>query len=102
MFNRRRFIKNSALSVVASVAIPEIASAALNAPKGKKISIDQNDVVLFQGDSITDWGRDKNQSAANNSSALGNGYAFMTASDLLFKYPAKQLQIYNKGISGNK
>jgi lysophospholipase L1-like esterase len=33
---------------------------------------------------------------------LGSGYAFLTAAGLLDKFPEKNLQIYNRGISGNK
>lgn len=64
--------------------------------------LNDNDVILFQGDSITDWGRDKSKSQANDPSALGNGYVIHTAGSLLTKYPKKSLQLYNKGISGNK
>ncbi len=102
MFNRRSFIKNSAFTLAASLTLPEIAAAGIAAENSKKLTINANDVVLFQGDSITDWGRDKNKTEANNSGSLGNGYAFLTASDLLLKYAGKGLQIYNKGISGNK
>lgn len=102
MSNRRNFIKNTALTVAASLTIPEIASIAVAAEKGKKITFNQDDVVLFQGDSITDWGRDKSKSQPNDSGALGNGYAFLLAAELLNTYASKSLKIYNRGISGNK
>lgn len=59
-------------------------------------------VILFQGDSITDAGRDKAQYYANNASGLGTGYVHMAASTLLEKYPDRLLRIYNRGISGHK
>jgi len=62
----------------------------------------QDDVILFQGDSITDAGRDKNIAAANDFRALGQGYANMIASALLGKHAALRLQCYSRGISGNK
>jgi lysophospholipase L1-like esterase len=59
-------------------------------------------VILFQGDSITDWGRDHNKTVPNDNSALGNSYVLLTAAELLEKYAPKNLQIYNKGVGGNK
>ncbi|MCU0918381.1 MAG: SGNH/GDSL hydrolase family protein [Planctomycetes bacterium] len=60
-------------------------------------------VVLFQGDSITDAGRDRNrENNANEARALGTGYAFLAASRLLSARPEAGLKIYNRGISGNK
>jgi lysophospholipase L1-like esterase len=62
----------------------------------------QGDVVLFQGDSITDAGRSKEQELANNPWSFGVGYANHIASWLLEEMPGKDLRIYNRGISGNK
>lgn len=62
----------------------------------------EGDVLLFQGDSITDAGRDKKDAAANDFGALGHGYANMAASALLGAYPSLRLQCYNRGISGHK
>lgn len=101
--SRRNFITNVSLATVASLAIPNLVSAVpLAVASGKKISLDKDDVVLFQGDSITDWGRTHTVLTPNNSQALGNGYVFPAASSMLTQYAAKNLQIYNKGISGNK
>ena len=100
--DRRNFIKKVALSAGISVSIPEIVSAAITSKPDKKISLEKGNVILFQGDSITDAGRNKEEMAANNTKALGSGYAFMAASQMLYKYADKELSIYNKGISGNK
>lgn len=59
-------------------------------------------VVLFQGDSITDAGRDKKNKNANNARAFGDGYPFLIASQLLTRFPKKNLKCFNRGISGNK
>jgi lysophospholipase L1-like esterase len=59
-------------------------------------------VILFQGDSITDVGRDRNRKQANDANALGNGYPMLVACDLLRDHAAGGLKIYNRGISGNK
>ena len=52
--------------------------------------------ILFQGDSITDCGRDKNDPAS-----LGSGYAMLVAQALEKKYPG-QFRFVNRGISGNR
>src|ERR1700749_1882086 len=99
---RRNFIKNTAVGTIAALALPELVSAALVKESIKKIHIDKDDVILFQGDSITDWGRDRSKSTPNNTSALGSGYVIFTSGQLLLEHPEKNLQIYNKGIAGNK
>lgn len=103
--SRRHFLKSAAafgasLGVSSSVSNPILAeSVAPTAfPRIKK-----NQVILIQGDSITDAGRDrKREKNANNSRALGKGYAFLIASELLAKRPNDGLKIYNRGISGHK
>jgi len=100
--NRRNFIKSAAIGTVASLSMPEIILAAGSPVKGKKINLEKDNVILFQGDSITDWGRDKKNNNANDFSALGHGYPLLAACKLLKDHPGKNLQIYNKGISGNK
>ena len=52
--------------------------------------------ILFQGDSITDAGRDW-----NNDAQLGRGYAHLVSAELGFKEPAQHTFV-NKGISGNR
>lgn len=105
-FNRRNFLRNAALGTAAMAAFPEILTAAMPAPPKKKkgllSSLDKGAVVLFQGDSITDAGREKTNQKANSSYSFGSGYALLTASTLLNQHPSKELIIYNRGISGNK
>src|ERR1700753_2625950 len=103
MSNRRNFIRNAAIGTMASLSMPSIVSAAFaKAAPARKIALQENDIVLFQGDSITEWGRDKNKSMPNDFGALGSGYVLLTSAGLLREYADKQLLIYNKGISGNK
>ena len=52
--------------------------------------------ILFQGDSITDVGRNR-----ENDNARGHGYATMTAARLMLDHPG-QFQIINRGIGGNR
>ena len=62
----------------------------------------KNLTVLFQGDSITDGGRDRGAYYANNPSGMGQGYVRHIVTDLLGQHPDKNLKFYNRGISGNK
>jgi lysophospholipase L1-like esterase len=103
MNNRRNFIKNAAIGTLASMSMPAIVSSAFAAePASKKVELQANDVVLFQGDSITDWGHDKKKTEANDAAALGSGYVFLATAQLLREYADKNLHMYNRGISGNK
>lgn len=105
-FNRRNFLRNAALGAVGLTAVPEILTAAMpSAPKKKKgllSTLEKGDVILFQGDSITDAGREKEKQLANSPGSFGYGYAFLAASGILNDYASKELTIYNRGISGNK
>jgi lysophospholipase L1-like esterase len=58
--------------------------------------------ILFQGDSITDVGRNREDKAANSQPALGSGYAWLSAAQLLVDRPDADLKIYNRGVSGDK
>lgn len=51
--------------------------------------------VLFQGDSITDAGRDR-----DDDSSLGNGYVSLIAESLAAANPARR--VLNRGIAGNR
>jgi len=62
----------------------------------------QRSVVVFQGDSITDAGRNRDSAEPNAGGALGNGYPLLVASAVLAAHPARGLRFYNRGISGNK
>ena len=102
--NRRNFVKNLAVGT-AAVSISGIVASCM--PKGKnpaseKSGLKAGDTILFQGDSITDAGRNREKTWANDPGAFGGGYALLAAAQMLCKYPEKDLQIYNRGISGNK
>lgn len=65
--------------------------------------IKSNDIVLFQGDSITDCRRDReNAPGANDLHSLGAGYAKLVAAEILSQRPEAGLQFLNRGISGNR
>lgn len=99
--DRRQFLRNVSLGSLAALTLPQIVSAAVPAAdKNKKVTLKKDAVVLFQGDSITDAGRNRQQETVN--SGFGNGYALLAASQLLMQHPEKGLQLHNRGISGNK
>lgn len=59
--------------------------------------LQQGDIVLFQGDSITDCGRDR-----NNPNSLGNGYPLLVDSWFGMNFPEMNVTFLNRGISGNR
>ena len=97
--NRRKFLRNGSLASLAIAATP-FAATELSATAAKKAPKGIN--VLFQGDSITDAGRDKKIMEANSTRAIGFGYVFLTAAQLYAENYGSELNIYNKGISGHK
>jgi lysophospholipase L1-like esterase len=112
--SRRRFVQAAgglaatlaaasarAQSVVPRIIAQQEESERLAASPEESL-IRPGDVILFQGDSITDAGRKKDSAAANDQPALGNGYAWLAASELLVDRPDGNLKIFNRGISGNK
>lgn len=103
--NRRKFFQSSALgaTTLASLALSPKTFAAESWPVASRNLISKRDVVLFQGDSITDAGRKRDQAATpNNQPAMGNGYAWLAASALLVERAGDELKVFNRGISGNK
>jgi len=93
--NRREFI--AATTILAGAAISPAAVA--EPPPAAAATAT---VVLFQGDSITDAGRNRDSAEPNAAGALGNGYPLLVASAVLAARPASGLRFYNRGISGNK
>lgn len=102
--NRRKFLKTSAIGATA-IASLSATTDAVAAARGNAGLVARNDVILFQGDSITDAGRSRDKEKAdapNNQAGLGNGYAWLTAVELLVDQPAEGLKFFNRGISGHK
>ncbi len=99
--SRRSLLRGSALAAAGAGA-----AAITTAPKARAAGVDHipaGSVVLFQGDSITDAGRDrKREGSANDAAMFGRGYPFHIAAYALSHHPQANLQIYNRGISGNK
>ena len=57
-------------------------------------------VILFQGDSITDGGRQRTGSDYNH--IMGQDYAYMIAGQMGLRYPDRNLNFINRGIGGNR
>jgi lysophospholipase L1-like esterase len=105
--NRRDFVRASVGLGVAGVAafgaIDKLLAAEDKTPaRPKQPVIKPGDVVLFQGDSITDMGRKREVSEPNNEAGLGSGYPWFAASQMLVDSPEAGLKIFNRGVSGNK
>ena len=107
MKDRRRFLKCSALAGgLASLSGGARAQAAPGKPSPvsgyeyRLPKLAKGSRLLFLGDSITDmkWGR--NEKDRNH--YLGHSYVYLIAARLGVDLPEAQLDIYNRGISGNK
>lgn len=59
----------------------------------------QNEIILFQGDSITDGNRGRNQDPNH---IMGHGYQFIVGAKLHVDNIDKNIQTFNRGISGNR
>jgi lysophospholipase L1-like esterase len=58
------------------------------------------DVILFQGDSITDGGRQRTGSDFNH--IMGQGYAYILAAEIGAQSPERELVFVNRGDSGDR
>ncbi|MHC4982645.1 MAG: SGNH/GDSL hydrolase family protein [Planctomycetota bacterium] len=61
------------------------------------VVIEDGAVVLFQGDSITDYGRSR-----EDDSQLGSGYAGIAAAIFSAMHPELNVRFLNRGIAGNR
>ncbi|MBT6051042.1 MAG: SGNH/GDSL hydrolase family protein [Candidatus Scalindua sp.] len=57
----------------------------------------KNSIILFQGDSITDCSRDR-----EDPDSLGGGYVNLVMKTVADRYSQSNLKFINRGISGNK
>lgn len=96
---RRNFLGQSALSVAGLSTILKAAGANCTT---NTITLKENATILFQGDSITDAGRNRGRYYANDGGGMGSGYVRQTVTTLMGKHPQKGLRCYNRGISGHK
>ncbi|HET7791443.1 MAG TPA: SGNH/GDSL hydrolase family protein [Gemmatimonadales bacterium] len=93
---RRDFLASAG----ATVALAGLAGdLRLPAPRGR---LKSGSVVLFQGDSITDAGRKRENANPNQADALGLGYPLLIAASILHAHAEQGIKIWNRGVSGNK
>src|SRR6185312_4137943 len=94
---RREFLKNLTTFGTALVVAPQLLRAT---DFEKTVNNDSNGFTfLFQGDSITDGGRGRNQDWNH---VMGQDYAYLISSRLWYDFPRKDFHFFNRGISGNK
>jgi lysophospholipase L1-like esterase len=103
MTTRRNFLKQAALTTGLGMGLPSLLSASIESLTPNLPGAAGSGVILFQGDSITDARRKReDEENPNSSTGLGPGYAGLAAAQLLGKSPAADWKIYNRGISGHK
>jgi lysophospholipase L1-like esterase len=96
-YKRRDFLKDLTASTVALALAPQFLHAA---DFEKKETNDANGFsFLFQGDSITDGGRGRNEDWNH---VMGQDYVFLISSRLWYDFPGEKFHFFNRGISGNK
>ncbi len=100
--NRRDFVRASAaIAAVGGTAVAGTAQAVEHAEH--RHLIQSGNTILFQGDSITDAGRDrKTADRPNEQKPLGRGYAWLASAAMLVGRQDDDLKIFNRGISGHK
>lgn len=98
---RRKFVALSAGAALTTAALTGAQSqptgAAGTRSRRRELPLEDGQKVLFQGDSITDAGRKKDDGAS-----LGNGYAALTAAWISAQSPGRKVEFINRGISGNR
>jgi lysophospholipase L1-like esterase len=92
---RRDFIK---LMSVAGLAVSGLSTACSSTKSSIATTEKQNLCFLFQGDSITDGNRGRNEDPNH---ILGHGYCFAVSSRIGADFPQHGFQFINRGISGN-
>jgi lysophospholipase L1-like esterase len=95
-YSRRKFLSSASLATTATLITPHLLSTARQSREEKLTDLPFT--ILFQGDSITDGNRGRNE---DRNHILGHGYAFSIASRLGADYPERNLKFINKGVSGN-
>lgn len=100
--NRRQLFQATAVSVGAAIVTPSNSTATEHLAEGSH-KLTSGNVILFQGDSITDVRRNrKAEGNPNNADTLGNGYPCLIGAGLLADHRKLGLKVFNRGISGNK
>lgn len=98
MTNRRNFLKKSILTGAGVAALNSGLSSCNDHNKKRMPLLPKGTTILFQGDSITDGNRTRDNDWNH---VMGHGYAYLISSRLWFDHPEQQWMFFNRGISGN-
>lgn len=106
MLNRRKFFKTCTITAgvatcagIASAAEKRTNLSGVDGYNYRRPAFKTGSRLLFQGDSITDMNRGRNEKDRNH--YLGHSYVYLIASRLGVDMPEAQLDVYNRGVSGN-
>jgi lysophospholipase L1-like esterase len=91
--DRRGFLQQALGLGATGIIAPQLLAGRAEEQDGK------NFTFLFQGDSITDGNRTRNNDWNH---VMGHGYQYIIASKLWYDYPKRGLHFFNRGISGNR
>jgi lysophospholipase L1-like esterase len=97
--NKRREFLKQAIAVAATTAVFPSFLQAMPVKDDKQSSDGDGFTFLFQGDSITDGNRSRNNDWNH---VMGHGYQYIIASKLWYEFPKKGFHFFNRGVSGNK
>ena len=95
--NRRVFLKSS-IALGGTVLMNQKLFSNSAERYNTQNKVKENYTILFQGDSITDGGRSRNNDWNH---LMGHGYVYIASSKLWYQYPDTKFKIYNRGVSGN-
>jgi lysophospholipase L1-like esterase len=93
--SRRNFLKKAAAISTAAAFAPSLLPAL---PVNDNNNNRNDYTFLFQGDSITDGNRSRDNDWNH---VMGHGYQYIIASKLWYDFPTKGFHFFNRGISGN-
>jgi lysophospholipase L1-like esterase len=96
--NRRDFLRFASLGALTGITFPSFAEKTTPSFSSEEDSL----TILFQGDSITDAWRRREFYYPNDSPGMGLGYVHQAVSELVGKYPHRNLRCYNRGVGGDK
>jgi len=97
---RKRIAQPHRCSLFALAGVVAFVSGSVQAAEPVDVPLfKENARVLFQGDSITDGNRGRNEDPNH---ILGHGYCFIIAAQYGAHYPERKLAFLNRGVSGNK
>jgi lysophospholipase L1-like esterase len=94
---RRGFLKQMIVAGAAT-SLPSVMQERSSLADGR-VPTASGYTFLFQGDSITDGNRTRNNDWNH---VMGHGYQYIIASKLWYEFAGKGLHFFNRGISGNK